>query len=265
MLRSDISTLQEEHPDIAERVEQLRTQLDGRHAQEDPQSYMLSLGNRTLGSSLSEADEELTDLIVGIRTYPGFEKSLLPPDEKHFRGAASRAPVVVINMNYHHCDAFIIKEDGIDSLPLPKLKEADINERLKGEREIKLDSIQSADTLEWLWDVAVELILAALGYTTTPSTDAWLQVWWVLTGPLSWFPIHAAGKHTEGTFESTLDRNVSSYSPSVKSLINGRTRSLQDSARSARARRPSSHARYPCPESPEQRRKESRDADYSLP
>jgi hypothetical protein len=79
----------------------------------------------------------------------------------------------------------------------------------------------------------VEPILTELGYLNTLTIDVWPHVWWILTGPLSWFPIHAAGKHTEGRFESTLDRVMSSYSSSLKTLINGRSSLLQNSARPA--------------------------------
>ncbi|KAF3035093.1 hypothetical protein E8E12_002629 [Didymella heteroderae] len=230
-LRSDISKLSDVYPDIAARLEELRNQLDARPDQDDAQSDHLSFGKKTQGSGLSEADEELTNLIVGIRDLPDFDDFLLPPSQKDLLKTSSTGPVVVINMNYYRCDAFLIKEDRIWSIHLPDLKEADINEKVKEtDRRKKLDSIQSPDTLKWLWEVAVEPILKELRYTEIPSTDAWPQVWWILTGPLSWLPIHAAGKHAEGKSESTLDRVMSSYSSSVKSLMQGRSVALQDSA-----------------------------------
>jgi tetratricopeptide (TPR) repeat protein len=231
-LRSDISDLKREHPDIADRFEELRDQLSSRHETNSPQSNDFLFDKPTEGARLEEADEELTNLIAGIRDYPGFEKFLLPPSQHDLIRAASRGPVVVMNINEYRCDAFLIQGDRIWFIPLPNLMVADINDRLKEtNRKKKLESIRSADTLKWLWEAAVEPILTELGYMKAQPTDNWPQVWWIPIGPLSWFPIHAAGTYSDGKFESTLDRVMSSYSSSVKSLIKGRCHSSQSSTR----------------------------------
>ncbi|KAJ8112227.1 hypothetical protein OPT61_g5355 [Boeremia exigua] len=226
-LRTDISELRDKHPDIAERFETLRDELDKYRSQRGLHNSRDSVG-KIQGSRLGEADEELTNLIVGIRDYPGFERFLLPPSQEDFHLAASKGPLVIINMNYYRCDAILVTKDRIWSLPLPNLKERDINERAKTR-----DTIQSGDTLRWLWGTVVGPILNELGYLDAPSTDDWPQVWWIPTGPLNNFPIHAAGFHIEENSESALDRVMSSYSPSVKSLIAGRAHSLQVSSCSA--------------------------------
>jgi hypothetical protein len=71
--------------------------------------------------------------------------------------------------------------------------------------------------------------LDALGFTEPPSENEWPHVWWIPTGPLSKFPLHAAGRHTEGASKTVLDRVISSYSSSVKAIIHGRQRPLSPS------------------------------------
>ena len=79
--------------------------------------------------------------------------------------------------------------------------------------------------LEWLWDVAVKPVLDELGFTQMPSHDeAWPRVWWVGSGLLNILPIHAAGYHDSTPPETALDRVISSYAPTVKSLSYARER-----------------------------------------
>jgi len=49
-------------------------------------------------------------------------------------------------------------------------------------------------------------------------------VWWVGSGLLNMLPIHASGYHDSSPPETALDRVISSYAPSVKSLAYARTR-----------------------------------------
>jgi CHAT domain-containing protein len=55
------------------------------------------------------------------------------------------------------------------------------------------------------------------------SGKAWPRIWWCPTGPLSFLPLHAAGKYGGTHPESVLDYAVSSYIPNVTAL----TRRLQ--------------------------------------
>jgi CHAT domain-containing protein len=75
------------------------------------------------------------------------------------------------------------------------------------------------DMLKWLWDVAIGLILEKLAIRKPPSGNDWPHIWWIPTGSLCHLPIHAAGYHLENSSRTVLDRAVSSYSPSIKSLV----------------------------------------------
>jgi CHAT domain-containing protein len=62
-------------------------------------------------------------------------------------------------------------------------------------------------------------VLDTLGFTETPG-DSWPRIWWIPTGPLAKFPIHAAGSGDS----SVLDRVISSYSASVQALVQSHQR-----------------------------------------
>jgi tetratricopeptide (TPR) repeat protein len=83
-------------------------------------------------------------------------------------------------------------------------------------------ALGSPKVLSWLWCTVAKPVMYALGLTHKPTDDNWPHVWWISTGSLSKFPIHAAGNYYPGTAETVLDRCVSSYSSSIKSLIKGR-------------------------------------------
>jgi len=72
------------------------------------------------------------------------------------------------------------------------------------------------DVLRWLWDEVVGPVLAALPDTAEP-----LRVWWLPVGYLAVLPLHAAGYPGEA---GALDRAVSSYVPTLRSLDQARRR-----------------------------------------
>ncbi|KAH8897681.1 hypothetical protein GQ53DRAFT_637913 [Thozetella sp. PMI_491] len=75
------------------------------------------------------------------------------------------------------------------------------------------------DLLEWLWVYIADPILQKLGFTETPAEGGWERLCWIPIGRLSKLPLHAAGIHKGRGGYSVLDRVVSSYATSVKSLI----------------------------------------------
>ncbi|MGP4020923.1 CHAT domain-containing protein [Saccharopolyspora sp. 5N708] len=126
------------------------------------------------------------------------------------------------------------------------------------ERAVRLDAEATvAEILGWLWDTTVGPVLAALGLTGEPDPDRpWPRVWWSPTGPLNFLPLHAAGYHGAGYHgagyhgagyhgagyhgagyhgagyhgaryhaqggPAAMDRVVSSYTPSIRTLLHVR-------------------------------------------
>ncbi|KAL6405455.1 TPR Domain containing protein [Ilyonectria robusta] len=216
-MRADISDLLQKHPQLAEEYIKLRDQVNA------PTRQVNQLRLPTVAapqvSQRYDAGQKLERTIQAIRSLPGFDRFLMAPSEDQFKAAATSGPIVVINVSNHRCDALIIKELELKSVPLPHLSNSDIQTRAKA-----LANPDSPDTqlLEWLWDTIAKPVLDALGFTQTP--DGCLpRVWWVPTGPLAKFPIHAAGYHARGS-DTVLDRVISSYSSSVRALVQSRQR-----------------------------------------
>ncbi|MFI6079272.1 CHAT domain-containing protein [Actinoplanes sp. NPDC051343] len=76
----------------------------------------------------------------------------------------------------------------------------------------------------WMWDRIAEPVLEELGYTSTPDgvTASWPRVWWCPTGPLTVLPLHSAGHHGRPGGRTVLDRVVSSYTPTLRALLEAR-------------------------------------------
>lgn len=105
-------------------------------------------------------------------------------------------------------------------------------------------AVSDADVLltelqRWLWEVIAEPVLDEIGLTSAMPREAteddlaaqeaeeaaWPRLWWCPTGPLTLLPLHTAGYHDErgGTAPRTvLDRVVSSYTPTLRALLEAR-------------------------------------------
>ncbi|KAF5227974.1 hypothetical protein FAUST_11406 [Fusarium austroamericanum] len=212
-IRTDVFQLRKDHPNLAKDFEQLRHQLDSpkRTKQLDIPS---GTSVETHADERHQAHAEMERLLGDIRSQPSFERFLLPPTEQEMCQTARSGPIIIINVSRHRCDAIIIDQSRIHSFQLQELSFHGIVERIP--------KVQSEETLRWLWKVIVGPVLDAQGLKTTPDADNWPRVWWIPTGPLTLFPLHAAGYHDTLQSTTAIDRVISSYSPSVKAIINTR-------------------------------------------
>jgi tetratricopeptide (TPR) repeat protein len=222
-LRPDILNLQKSYPVLAEQFRYLRSDLElsVRHLASSMDENPNFPGQAQV-SWRHETGKELDNLIIKIREQPGFEDFLKAPSERQMHAAASLGPIAVINVSEYRCDAILVEQHRICSLALPNLNGTEIK------KKARKDDLRSPHILEWLWDVVMSPILDALGFTQPPSENTWPHVWWIPTGLLSKFPLHAAGYHTKHS-EAVLDRVMSSYSSSIEAIIHGRQRPILQS------------------------------------
>src|SRR5208282_5051350 len=137
------------------------------------------------------------------------------------------------NVSEVRSDAFLMESQRIRSLRLPQLNHNDLDAYSKRflyavqPMNIKSHSTATSEldeVLKWLWNVAVGPILDELGFKEPHMGDKWPRVWWVGSGLLSILPIHAAGHHREGSARTAIDRVISSYAYTIKSLAYARER-----------------------------------------
>jgi hypothetical protein len=251
--RSDLTDLNERHPELARRFAEQRERLDQpvntkistrrSDAGESPRS---GLENTARGRN--RLAEQFNATLAEIRSLDGFASFALPPTVDELITEASRGPVVVFNVHTGRGDALLLTAHGITSLELPRLIPRNVVETINTFRQALHRARSGADpsereeaqetllaVLRWLWDAAAGPVLEALGYDGQPAAATcgaheagWPRVWWAPGGLLGLLPLHAAGYHSDAADDphrrTVMDRVVSSYTPTVRALRYARER-----------------------------------------
>ncbi|MFD0342188.1 CHAT domain-containing protein [Streptomyces sp. NPDC127117] len=149
--------------------------------------------------------------------------------------AAAEGPVVAVVLSRFGCHALLVtaEEDTPQVVPLPALTLraaqrnargylAALNELTGRKREARIQA-----TLHWLWETVAAPVFAALalpgrggeGEDAEPP-----RLWWCPSGPLSVLPLHAAAPRPVAGVPGAGagERVVSSYTPTLRSLISAR-------------------------------------------
>lgn len=207
-LRADLSALQVSKPDLAARFVALRDELQ-QQLPGPPQRH-------------HETGLAFDALLGEVRALPGgFGRGFMrAPSEADARAAARDGPLVVLTASrYRGVDAILVESDGVRLVPLA----ADVT--LEALESRAGGDAASPELLEWLWVGIASPVLDLLGFKGPPPDGApFPRLWWIPTGILSGFPLHAAGRHAIGSTDTVIDRVMSSYSPSIRALLAARSR-----------------------------------------
>lgn len=231
-IRGDISDLQDNHPGLAKRFISLRDELDTPASSPTDRTSAIDMNFwESQVERRLERTREFDSLVEKIRAQPEFCRFLLPPTVEEFKAAANSGPIIVVSLSSIRCDAIIIEHDQIRLLRLPGLNFGEVQTRIQNLRSSRRKgSTDLIPLLEWLWVVVCLPCLDALGFQTPVSNHKWPHVWWVPTGLLSQLPLHAAGRYTQNSGETVMDRVISSYASSIKAMIYERRRCITESS-----------------------------------
>ena len=217
----DIAQLRASYPDDANRFEQLQIAINNPTTE-----------RRVDTRSPFELFREHDQCVQSIRMLPGHDRFLLAPSIAAMQRGASDGYVVLVNINDVRSDAILVSEEAIELVPLPNVLYAEAVEwaakRLtystanESPQDWGKRNKQYRIFLPWLWKTCVEPILSAID---TNSTSLLPRVWWIGTGVASSLPFHAAGDLMPDSRENTISRVVSSYVPTVRSLLHVKERS----------------------------------------
>lgn len=239
-LRTPVEQLCEVDPKLADRLVEVSRLLDRSNEQ-----------NRSMEGDLRVIEEEarryraLTaewETIIGqVRSLPGFETSLRPLGSSQLMSAAREAPIVVLNIAKERCDALALlpKRKDMLHIPLPNItsqRVIELRSEMKnllssnGLREVvqraakRVTDMGNDEDCKWilaeLWTSLVKPVLDSLEFTAYPNTLP--RIWWCVTGPLAFLPIHAAGIYDGDTNDEQLSNYaISSYTPTLSALLKG--------------------------------------------
>ncbi|CAH0046103.1 unnamed protein product [Clonostachys solani] len=195
-LRVDILALDAVHPGLARLFAEARNELQ-----------------QASSTSASSANEKFDKLLEEIRCLEGFGGFCQPLTEEATREAARSGPIVVLSASeYGDTRAILVKSQSIDVMQFPLVTLHKL--------EHKDQDMQNTEFLKWLWFELIKPILEALGYTEPQEVQP--RIWWIPIGVFSRVPLHAAGDHSLDSTENVMDWVVSSYSLSIKAILNAR-------------------------------------------
>ncbi|PPQ94866.1 hypothetical protein CVT25_007240, partial [Psilocybe cyanescens] len=251
-LRTPVDDLYAYDRALADKIVQVSKDLESAGSRAELNIYTEDISLLTKISIQNEAHthiklaQEWEQLLTTVRSKPQFTHFLLPPScSTLLKDLPKSGHVVVINSYGNHSDALILTSGKKNPLhivlPQFTIRIADkLHHDLKvilhdsrvwmqedwdtvssrGSRRCKEGGI--TDILQQLWSSVVKPILNGLGYSKPLSNLP--RIWWCVTGPLAFLPIHAAGIYklsgsTAGICNKLSDFAVSSYIPNVSSLI----------------------------------------------
>jgi len=254
-LRTDLTRLAGQAPDLAERLTSIRQVLDTPMPEAEPLVPASAGGTALAADGARRQQQEAADLrrrkarewdetVAQVRALDGFEHFLAAVPYPELAAATADGPAVIVNASPHGCHALIIDAGSeharIVALPALTLDAAEHHAttmlgalasaadpgRALPDRERDRHAI--LDVLDWLWDAIAQPVLAALGHISTPDPGSpWPRVWWRTTGPLAVLPVHAAGHHPRlrtaaASTSSVPDRVISSCTPTLAALVRAR-------------------------------------------
>ena len=181
---------------------------------------------------------ELDKVVLRIQALPGFESFWRPVPFRYLQTAAVGGPVVIINISRHRSDILIVRSNHpIVHIPTPtnffdrvtmlahQLSKTRKTHRLESK---KYDRVLR-QTLEELSELVGQPVANRLIELGIPEQS---RIWLCPTSVLASLPIHAAGpipSHTN-VKRYLCDFYVCSYTPTLSTLIESRSRTLSGSA-----------------------------------
>ncbi|GDY32061.1 CHAT domain-containing protein [Gandjariella thermophila] len=255
--RRELDNLYRADPELAERFAALREEI---HAGMNPGMEPRPDGVARFRALL----DEWAELVERVKALPGFDRFLMPVTLglADLAPAAAEGPVVTVNLDTRRCDALVLHDGRVRVVRLPGLRVADaaaqadafqaaiavLSRRSTVDGPLVVGAARRTvvDTLGWLWDVLAEPVLAALDIAEHDPGRPWPRLWWSPSGPLTFLPVHAAGRPgTPGA--SVLDRVVPSYTPTLRALLHSRSRRTRPGRSTLAVAIPQTPGRAPLP------------------
>ncbi|KAK6525383.1 hypothetical protein TWF694_005522 [Orbilia ellipsospora] len=183
------------------------------------------------------AFRELQETLDRIRELPGMSKFLRFPSEEEITTLGHSGALIVLNTTKIRSDAIIIRGNEVSTLPMPLLDYNQFRDQIKdfiskiipptAKRSlVPIRNQRMTEFLAWLWDNIAHPVVRYLNLEPRADPNHLPRVWWICTGLLSLAPLHAAGLAGLNTTDNVLCRAISSYSPTIRSLISYAVNSL---------------------------------------
>ncbi|KAK2750080.1 hypothetical protein FQN57_004572 [Myotisia sp. PD_48] len=208
--RSDISALKAEYPDLCAEYERLHADINSIDSTTNQRPHE-SAHRRSKGI------EELDNCINTIRKLPGFDRFQRGLTPNQMQTCARDGYIVTINITDLRSDAIIISAYAFRTIPLPNLSSSQAKSWIEKDLTCTNKNKVYFQFLSWLWQGCAKPVIDMLQHHAQSSVLP--RIWWIGAGLASSFPFHAAGDGSVGSMEWVCYRAISSYTPSIKTLM----------------------------------------------
>jgi hypothetical protein len=232
----DVIELKVQHENLYSEFEKLRSLLNTIPVSDD-RSVLLGIRKHSEHiQKVLEILDTFNRLLEQIRSRKGFENFLMPITAKRMQELARDATVVVLNGTKLRNDAIIARKGGIKAIQLAEntpyfsnfarklpVMSSTVMDNLAHGAECKPYHIKNSSMrglLNQLWWHVGEPVCQELGLTPDKfDFKLWnRRVYWILTGPFSRLPVHAAGLYVNQCHDTIPKREISSYIASFRML-----------------------------------------------
>ncbi|KAL8822489.1 MAG: hypothetical protein Q9191_006775 [Dirinaria sp. TL-2023a] len=230
--RTPIAELKEKLPELANRYQRLSERLS-------------SAGNDEVFTNQPidkfGVESQLRLVVSDIRKNKGFEHFQQPYiSDEEFEKLSQSGPTIMLvsGIGSSNGTALVVAQGSVYrqeligySADACRAQYSNLTSTVKkwqssGEDDGGLDQV-----LSWLWYQVAEPVLDRLGLQGSKIEEEGMElprVWWILCDWANRLPVHAAGDHRKardtGVPCAVMDRAISSYSPTLRSLIYSRAR-----------------------------------------
>ncbi|KIM76120.1 hypothetical protein PILCRDRAFT_13028 [Piloderma croceum F 1598] len=193
------------------------------------------LNTKDIGKERCRLVGEWEGLVESVRRLPLFKYFLRPIPFHQLRQASSGGQVIIINSSVFGVDALVFGTVGpIERVPLPDIDFPTLTEltgNILPERATYGSATQRRNhtkhflipALRTIWsNILADIIEKIHIPLVDPVVLPQHRIWWYLTGPLTFVPIHAAGPGSKTIDVSQLV--VSSYVTTLRSLFDAHQR-----------------------------------------
>ncbi|KAJ6572878.1 CHAT domain-containing protein [Mycena vulgaris] len=234
-LQTPLDVLSTVRPDLSGKLTDLARQLEqaafrdtSRNLSTDTQHKVIAI--ELEGARCRQLNEDWEEVVKSVRIVDGFEDFMRSKGITALQEAAISGPIVILTADTSLCFALIVTSSKVQCLKFgwswqifwpTFLDLATFDTRLFGGREESL--MRSSDDvfralLADLWKNLVKPVFDALNFQASKDYDS-PRLWWCLTGPFAFLPLHAAGIYGKDMTDCASDYVVSSYTPTLTALL----------------------------------------------
>jgi hypothetical protein len=229
----DLAEVRRHAPRLAARLDEIRQQLADVGT---PRRDTAASGDRRRALAA-----EWERVVAAIQDVPELAGFLRPPSPAAVRAAAGAGTIAVVAVSRYGTQALLVRESGVTPAPLPAVDPDTVVDQLAAllagveaaaDPERSLADLFQAQTgidrvLRWLWRAVAGPVLDAINAGTGADSAAEVsasRVWWCPTGLLGLLPLHAAGDAGLANDAAVYRRAVSSYVPTIRTLLAAQAR-----------------------------------------